>query len=98
MSGLVNSVLKRVKNKINEDCVDGNIAGSERILSVIAGGFILGLGVRTVIKSPLTAITELSLGGALVYRGITGNCSVKRAIEKNKPEEVTVIEHRYFVK
>ena len=73
---------------------------SERILSVVAGGLILSIGVKQFLKNPITAISGVGLGGALVYRGITGKCTVKSAIEQltNEKDEVTVIEHRYFVK
>ncbi|SKB97657.1 Protein of unknown function [Sphingobacterium nematocida] len=97
---LFNYALEKIKKKIDEDCVDGNVGTSERILSVVAGGLIFGIGVKQVIKRPMTALTGISLGGALIYRGITGHCTIKTAIDKITKEEdkVTVIEHRYFVK
>lgn len=100
MNTIVNYALNKVQQKLDETCVGGNVGTSERILSVIAGGFILGLGAKNLLKSPMTAFTGVTLGGALVYRGITGKCTIKQAIEdmKNKEDEVTVIEHRYFVK
>lgn len=100
MNMLLNYVLEKIKKKVDEDCIDGNIGTSERILSVVAGGLIFGVGIKKVIKHPMTAITGLTLGGALVYRGITGHCTIKSALDKleKKEEEVTVIEHRYFVK
>lgn len=97
MSAIVDKVISKVKNKIEEECENGKIETSERILSVVAGGFILGVGVRYLIKHPLTALSGLSLGGALVYRGVTGKCAVKKAIEDDA-QRVEVIEHRYFVK
>jgi uncharacterized membrane protein len=97
MGAIVDKVISKVKSKIDEECENGTIETSERILSVVAGGFILGAGVRYLIKHPLTALSGLSLGGALVYRGITGKCAIKKAIEDDV-ERVEVIEHRYFVK
>ncbi|ERJ61256.1 YgaP family membrane protein [Sphingobacterium paucimobilis] len=97
---LLNYALEKIKNKLNDDCIDGNVSTSERILSVVAGGLILGIGVKQLIKRPMTALTGVTLGGALVYRGITGHCSIKSTIDKLSKDdnEVTVIEHRYFVK
>lgn len=97
---LLNYALEKIRKKIDEDCIDGNVGTSERILSVVAGGLILGIGVKQVIKRPMAALTGISLGGALMYRGITGHCTIKTAIDKMTKEEdkVTVIEHRYFVK
>ncbi|AIM37465.1 DUF2892 domain-containing protein [Sphingobacterium sp. SG20118] len=97
MGTLVDKVISKVKSRIDENCENGKIETSERILSVVAGGFILGAGVRYLIKHPLTALSGLSLGGALVYRGVTGRCAVKKAIE-DEGERVEVIEHHYFVK
>lgn len=99
MNMLLNYALEKIKKKVDEDCIDGNVGTSERILSVVAGGLILGIGVKRIIKHPMTAITGITLGGALVYRGITGHCTIKSAIDKmTKDDDVTVIEHRYFVK
>ncbi|SJN49136.1 YgaP family membrane protein [Sphingobacterium faecium] len=97
MGTLVDKVISKVKSKVDENCENGKIETSERILSVVAGGFILGAGVRFLIKHPLTALSGLSLGGALVYRGVTGKCAVKKAIDDDA-ERVEVIEHRYFIK
>ncbi|TCV19980.1 DUF2892 family protein [Sphingobacterium alimentarium] len=100
MNTLINYAIDKVKRKLDNDCVDGNVGTSERILSVIAGGLILSIGVKQILKNPFTAISGVGLGGALVYRGITGKCTIKAAVEQltNEREEVTVIEHKYFVK
>lgn len=97
---LLNYALEKIKKKVDEDCIDGNISTSERILSVVAGGLILGIGVKRLLRHPMTALTVVTLGGALVYRGVTGHCSIKSTLDKmtKKDDEVTVIEHRYFVK
>ncbi|HIY76291.1 MAG TPA: DUF2892 domain-containing protein [Candidatus Sphingobacterium stercorigallinarum] len=97
MSGVLNYAFDKVKRKMDESCAHGNVSSSERVLSVIAGGFILGVGVKNLFSRPLTAFSGITLGGALVYRGITGSCPVKAAVEGDK-QEATVIEHRYFVK
>jgi len=100
MNTIVNYALNKVQQKIDENCVDGNVGTSERILSVIAGSLILGIGAKRLIKNPLTALTGVALGGSLVYRGVTGKCSIKQALDNMRKDEneVTVIEHRYFVK
>lgn len=100
MSTIIDYALNKIKTKVDESCVDGNVGTSERILSVIAGGLILGIGTKRLLKNPLTAISGITLGGALVYRGVTGHCTIKAAVDNlaNEKDEVTVIEHRYFVK
>jgi len=98
MSNLLTFALDKIKSKIEEDCIEENIGTSERVLSVIAGGFILGLGVKKLLKSPLTGFSGVTLGGALIYRGVTGHCEVKTVLEDKDIKKVEVIEHRYFVK
>lgn len=100
MNALINYAIDKIQSKLDNHCIDGNVGTSERILSVVAGGLILSIGVKQLLKNPITAISGVGLGGALVYRGITGKCTVKSAIEQltNEKDEMTVIEHRYFVK
>jgi len=99
MSNILNLALEKVKDKLDAGCENGNVGNSERVLSVIAGGFIFGIGVRSIFRSPLTGFSTLTLGGALVWRGVTGKCAIKEAVSKATGEkDVTVIEHRYFVK
>lgn len=86
----------KIKEKIDEACEHGEISNSERLLSVIAGGLIVGFSAKRIIKYPVASFSGLTLGGALVVRGITGKCPVKGAVEGQK-EEVTVIEHHYVV-
>ncbi len=96
---ILNKTLETLKDKLDADCTGANVGGSERVLSVIAGGFIFGVGVKNLFRSPLTSFSGIALGGSLIYRGVTGKCKVKGALnsETEKPD-TTVIEHRYFVK
>ncbi|WP_241462455.1 YgaP-like transmembrane domain [Sphingobacterium deserti] len=99
--GILDLTIDKVKEKIDEACEHGQISNSERVLSVVAGGFILGCAVKRVLKKPLTAVSCLTLGAALVTRGITGKCAVKGALDasgESDEKDVTIIEHRHFVK
>ncbi|PVH25350.1 YgaP family membrane protein [Sphingobacterium corticibacter] len=96
---ILNKTLETLKDKLDAECTDANVGGSERILSVIAGGFILGVGVKNLFRSPLTSFSGIALGGSLVYRGVTGKCRLTSAFNKEEEKpDTTVIEHRYFVK
>lgn len=54
-----------------------NVGGTERALSALAGGSLLAYGLsRRSLPGLLTAI----VGGGLVYRGMTGHCSVYDAL------------------
>src|SRR5690606_24102756 len=99
MNSLVQLALDKIKSKVDSDCVDGNIGTSERILSVISGGLILGMGFTRVVKRRFVALSALSLDGTLGYRGVTAQCTIKEVLGKvSNDSEVTVIEHRYFVR
>ena len=95
---ILNLAIDKLKERLDDACEHGEIGNSERALSVVAGGFIVGFSVKRLLHSPLTAISGLTLGGALVVRGLTGKCAVKGALNEANAEDVTVIEHRYFVK
>lgn len=99
MSALLELAIDKLRQKVDDNCVTGNIGTSERILSVVAGGLICTLGIKRILKHPLTALSGVALGAGLVYRGITGQCKVKAALADmaNDKKEITVIEHRYLV-
>ena len=67
MSGIVNYAFDKLKSTLDENCEGNNISKSERVLSVVAGGFILGMGLKSLLKRPMTAISGVTLGGALIY-------------------------------
>ncbi|WP_437919638.1 YgaP family membrane protein [Sphingobacterium sp. LRF_L2] len=96
--GIVELGLNKLKHKLDEVCEHGEIGSSERILSVVAGGFIVAFSIKRALKSPLKSFSGLALGTALVARGVTGKCPVKGALEKEPEETITVVEHKYFVK
>jgi len=101
--GMLEQGIDNLKAKLEDVCEYGTVGGSERILSVIAGGFILGYSIKKLFKRPMTALSGMTLGSALVMRGVTGRCPVKGAIEKEQEREeedrnLTLIERRYFEK
>jgi uncharacterized membrane protein len=44
----------------------------KRIISILAGAFLVKRGIDSITKSPIMAIQELALGGLLLYNGATG--------------------------
>jgi len=88
----------KIKERITEACEHGEIEGTERVLSVVAGGYILGSSAKRLLKSPLMALSGIIAGGGLIARGVTGKCPFKGILNSTDENEVTVIEHRYFVK
>ena len=98
MNNIGNNILDRIKSKIDQDRMDNNIGASERALSVFSGGLMVGMSLKSLFKHPIKACAGLAVGGVLVYRGITGHSDMKKVVDKMTEDEVTVIEHRYFVR
>src|SRR5690606_30433588 len=58
-----------------------NVSKTERVISGLAGSYAL---YRATQKR--NAVPEILIGGFLLFRGITGYCSVYNAIGKTKPD------------
>ncbi|SEN38388.1 Protein of unknown function [bacterium A37T11] len=94
MSKSTKEIADSIKDRFEDDHSYRNIGLSERIISVASGAFILYTGITGVFKRrPVRSITEVLAGAGLIYRGATGYCPLKEAID-GKPNEVTVIERR----
>ncbi|WP_134089154.1 DUF2892 domain-containing protein [Olivibacter sp. XZL3] len=63
-----------------------NIEFSERVVSIGTGTYMIYKGVRELFKRPLLALGQVAIGSALLYRGATGTCDVKRIIEREYQE------------
>lgn len=96
---ILESALDTVKDRLEKAYIQGDVGGSERIVSAIAGGFVLKNGIQNILHRPVGAVATIGLGLALLARAATGKCLAKGLVNgKSKKGEVTVIEHRYFVK
>ncbi|MGE0756484.1 MAG: SRPBCC family protein [Pirellulaceae bacterium] len=60
-----------------------NVGQSERLISVTAGALI---ALWALDRRPLWALTGLAVGGSLLYRGLTGHCSVYQSLGLNSAE------------
>src|SRR5688572_2370113 len=63
-----------------------NVGDGERLLSVLGGAMVglYGLG-----RIRLSGLVVAALGGALVYRGLTGHCRVYRGLGVNRASTLT---------
>ena len=52
-----------------------NVTGMERVASVAGGALLVGKGLR---KGGLFGLISLAMGGAAIYRGMTGHCEMKK--------------------
>jgi uncharacterized membrane protein len=59
----------------------------KRIISLLAGAYMLQRGIKIVKSSPVLAIQELMLGGFLLYNGATGI----NLLALRKPREISEI-------
>ena len=60
-----------------------NVGDTERSLSAIAGAGMLLFGLS---RLSLTSLLGIAVGGALLYRGLTGRCSIYEALEMTTAE------------
>lgn len=88
----LNDTWSTVEDRLLRDNPNGNIEKSERIVSLGTGAFITLKGITNIFSSPMLALSELVIGGALLYRGMSGYCPVKGMVENQNisavPERV----------
>jgi len=61
-------------------CSSVNVGPNERAASSVGGAILAGLGVG---RGGLGGLALAAIGGALIYRGITGHCSAYQAAGVN---------------
>ena len=61
----------------------GNVGNNERIVSVAAGSILALAGLS---RRSLPGLITAAIGGALIYRGTSGNCPVYGALDINTAE------------
>ncbi len=54
-----------------------NVGNDERLLSKVAGGALLFLGLE---QRSFSGLMLAAIGGAMLYRGFSGDCKVYRAL------------------
>jgi uncharacterized membrane protein len=63
-----------------------NLSEKERMISGISGGLLLTIGVLGVGKSSLRRAVRMTVGSWLIFRGLTGYCSVTALKKADIPE------------
>lgn len=61
-----------------------NVSDAERSVSVVAGGILAGLGLY---RQTLPGLLVAAVGGAMIHRGVTGNCAVYSKLGINTATE-----------
>jgi len=80
MKNDLNRLMDSVVGVVIQSTENVNIGTSERIVSAVTGGFMLWKGVKDTFSKPSNAVWEIVFGSALLYRGVTGYCSVKNRL------------------
>jgi len=81
-NSMINKLSDTLNSSILQENTNGNVGKSERIVSIGSGAFIALKGISNVFSHPYLAMTELGLGGVLLYRGLTGYCPIKEKMER----------------
>ncbi|MFB5946865.1 YgaP family membrane protein [Albibacterium profundi] len=90
MKSNMNKLMDSVVDVVLQSTENANVGTSERVVSAATGTFMISKGLTDTFSKPSNAVWELILGGALLYRGVTGYCSVKNRLtnlERKKREE-----------
>ena len=61
-----------------------NVGQSERMVSVGLGAFLLSSGLNNLSRHPVKGLLRTLIGGALLYRGVSGHCPVYAGLGKTK--------------
>ena len=80
MNSMIDQISDSFEGSLLQENENANIQKSERMLSLGAGAFIGLNGLGNIFSHPLRALVKLGLGGALLYRGMTGFCHLKAAM------------------
>src|SRR5829696_2485270 len=61
-----------------------NVGQTERMVSVGLGAFLLSSGLNNLTRHPIRGLVRTIIGGALLYRGVSGNCPMYASLGKTK--------------
>ncbi len=95
-----------MKNELTPKIMDGlkelsftptgkeNIDQGERIVSVLAGSWLLYKSLKNMFRHPLLGLQGTAAGGLLLYRGVTGICPLYKQldIDTTDPQAINITE------
>lgn len=85
----IKKITDTVKDTLLQDNPYANVGKTDRIISVGTGAYIFFKGITNLFSHPVLALTEAGIGAALLHRGITGNCAIKKVIDDLDETEET---------
>lgn len=83
-------------SRMLKDSIFVNVTPVERAISVAAGTYLALSGFGTLLNNPVTGISKLLAGGALIARGASGHCPVYEQIGTDGTKAEAVNIKQYF--
>lgn len=91
----MNQTIKQIKETLEDSFLvantNANVSTTERMLSVATGAYFTFAGFKNVFSHPLIAIAEITLGGSLLKRGITGYCNITAKMDELKFTDTCIV-------
>jgi len=88
-------VTDTIKNTLLPENPNANVGKTDRIISVGTGAYIFFKGVTNLFSSPILALTEVGVGAALLHRGITGKCEIKKIVDSADDADEMAVSNAY---
>ena len=92
---LINNLLTSLDELSIEPTGKENIDQGERIISVLAGSWLVYKSLKNLGKHPFLSLQGAAAGGLMLYRGATGVCPVYKQLNKDTtdPEAINITEN-----
>lgn len=89
-----NQMIERLTNFGLASTGKENIDQGERIISLIAGGWLLCKSIKNISKHPFLGLQGAAAGGLMLYRGATGVCPLYKQLGKDTtdPQAINITE------
>lgn len=95
MKNEINSnIMERIKTSALTTTGKENIDQGERIISILAGSWLLYKSLKKIPKHPFLGLQGVAAGGLMLYRGATGVCPVYQQLGKDTtdPQAINITE------
>lgn len=84
LSKITHNLTILAAKKILDTNKTANLSTAKRVVSIIAGAYILNRGIRSIVKHPILGAQEALLGGFLLFDAVRG---IKETYPK-RPKEL----------
>ena len=88
---ITDKIVSGLKDLSIEPTGKENIDQGERIISVVAGGWLLYKSLKNLAKHPLIGLQGTAAAGLLLYRGATGICPIYKKLDKDTTDPAAIV-------